>query len=190
MDRDATQSSNNLREGRTSLTPNQNRPPPIRRGFWAVLIFILVPLLGLIILSLFSQRRPPETGLVGGTLRACPNSPNCVSSLAESQGQRVSPLPMVGDHDKSVEMLTQVIENMPRASVVTVAGPYVHAEFQTRLLRFVDDVEFLIDSDAQVIHVRSASRSGHSDFGVNRQRVEVLRREIQSWTKPSEKETL
>ena len=190
MDRDAKQSSNHLSEGETSLTPNQNRPPPIQRGFWAVLIFTLFPLLGLIILSLFSQLRPPEIGLVGGTLRACPNSPNSVSSLAESEDQRVSPLPMMGDRDKSVEMLTQVIENMPRASVITVAGPYLHAEFQTRLLRFVDDVEFLIDPDAKVIHIRSASRSGHSDLGVNRQRVEVLRREIQSWTEPIEKKTL
>jgi len=61
-------------------------------------------------------------------------------------------------------------------SIITEEGSYLHAETRSFLFRFVDDVEFMMDTDSRVIHVRSASRTGYSDLGVNRRRVERLRR--------------
>jgi uncharacterized protein (DUF1499 family) len=65
---------------------------------------------------------------------------------------------------------------MPRARVVKDEGNYMHAEFTSRIFRFVDDVEFVIDDAHKVIHFRSASRLGYSDFGVNRKRMEEIRK--------------
>jgi uncharacterized protein (DUF1499 family) len=78
--------------------------------------------------------------------------------------------------------LTVIVQTFPRTSVITVSDSYLHAEFTSLIFRFVDDVEFVIDNDAKVIHVRSASRLGTSDLGVNRKRVEEIRR---LWNAPS-----
>ena len=64
---------------------------------------------------------------------------------------------------------------MPRATVIRTEGAYLYAEFRTRLMRYVDDVELYYDERAGLVHVRSASRLGRRDFGVNRRRVEELR---------------
>ena len=72
--------------------------------------------------------------------------------------------------------LKQVLLNEPRTRIVKEEGGYLHAEARSFLFRFVDDVEFMFDADQQVIHVRSASRLGYSDLGVNRRRVERIRR--------------
>jgi len=77
--------------------------------------------------------------------------------------------------DEALARLKQVLQEEPRTTIVTEEGGYLHAEVRSFLFRFVDDVEFTLDADNRVIHVRSASRTGYSDFGVNRRRVERLR---------------
>jgi uncharacterized protein (DUF1499 family) len=72
----------------------------------------------------------------------------------------------------------KAVEGMTDSTVIRAEGNYLYAEYRTRLMRFVDDVEFVHDAKAGVIHVRSASRLGRRDFGVNRARVEALRRRI------------
>lgn len=74
-----------------------------------------------------------------------------------------------------MQRLRQIVNAMPRTRVVATTDDYLHVEFTSALLRFVDDVEFRVDVDAGVIHVRSASRVGRYDFGVNRRRVEAIR---------------
>ena len=108
-------------------------------------------------------------------LAPCPNSPNCVSSLAPDDAHRVDPIRFTGAPADALARLRAVVEAMPRAKVTRIDGDSLHAEFTSWLLRFVDDVDAVVDPDAGVIHVRSASRVGYSDLGVNRKRVEAIR---------------
>lgn len=120
-------------------------------------------------------KRPADLGLAGGVLRPCPGSPNCVSSEAGTPADKlVAPFPApAGQAD--LARLKALVAAWPRTEVITTTPDYLHAESTSLLMRFVDDVEFRFDSVAKVIHVRSASRLGKSDMGVNRNRVEGLR---------------
>ncbi len=126
-----------------------------------------------------TTRRPPhlDAGLDAGSheLPACPASPNCVSSLAADRRHRVRPLPLDRPAAAAVARLRAALETMPRTRVVTAGGGYLHAECTSLVFRFVDDLELLVDEPAGVVQVRSASRTGHSDLGANRRRVEALR---------------
>jgi uncharacterized protein (DUF1499 family) len=108
-------------------------------------------------------------------LAPCPNSPNCVSSVAPDAAHRVEPLAFKGAPAAAMERLRATITGMPRARVVRHDATSLSAEFTSWLLRFVDDVDCVLDADARVIHIRSASRVGYSDLGVNRKRVEQIR---------------
>jgi uncharacterized protein (DUF1499 family) len=123
--------------------------------------------------------RPANIGFRNGELAPCPSSPNCVSSQAPDEGHRVAPLPYAGPASDAMARLTVIIRSLPRTAVITRTAGYLHAEFTSALFRFVDDVEFLVDDAAKVIHVRSASRMGQSDLGVNRKRVEEIHRRWQ-----------
>ena len=116
-------------------------------------------------------------GLRDGALAPCPATPNCVSTEAADPTQRMPPLAFAGSAEAARARLRAVLAAMHGGRVVDERGSYLRAEFTTRLLRFVDDVEFLVDADARVIRFRSASRVGRSDFGTNRRRMqEVARR--------------
>ena len=93
-------------------------------------------------------------------LSPCPNSPNCVSSLTTDSEHRIEPLAFSMPVGEALVRLKLVLVNEPRTSIVKEEGDYLHAEVRSFLFRFVDDVEFLFDADKQVIHVRSASRTG------------------------------
>ena len=114
-------------------------------------------------------------GLVEGRLRPCPSSPNCACSQDEEAGHHIEPLRFSGSPREAWDRLHALIEKLPRARVVSRDDRYLHVEFTTLLLRFVDDAEFLLDETTSVIHVRSASRIGHSDLGANRKRIEAIR---------------
>jgi uncharacterized protein (DUF1499 family) len=143
----------------------------------AIVVLVLVPVVFLAALSV-SSRRPENLGVQQGHLSPCPDSPNCVSSRADDAGHRTEPIPFKGSPDGAVAQLKAAIQNIPRMQIVSEAGDYLHAEATSLLFRFVDDVEFLVDREAKVIHVRSASRVGHSDLGANRARVERIRQEF------------
>lgn len=108
-------------------------------------------------------------------LLPCPDSPNCVSSQSRNAAHFVEPLRYKGNLSHAREQVLSVLRSMSGAKVVESASTYVRAEFTSALFRFVDDVEFYFPGDAAVIHVRSASRVGYYDFGVNRRRVERIR---------------
>lgn len=107
-------------------------------------------------------------------LPPCPSSPNCVSSGDPDPARRVDPIPFRGTAAEARETLETFLRSLSRVTVVESSGSGIRAEFRTRL-GFVDDVEFRIDEAAGVIHIRSASRKGYWDFGVNRRRVEAIR---------------
>jgi uncharacterized protein (DUF1499 family) len=125
--------------------------------------------------TLFAGTPPATLGAPGGRLAPCPDRPNCVSSQAGPGPQAIAPLTFQGDPDAAMKALAAAIATLPGATIVTVRADYVHAEFASAVMGFVDDGEFALDAGAKVIHVRSAARLGHSDFGVNRQRIETLR---------------
>lgn len=108
-------------------------------------------------------------------LKDCPDRPNCVSSVAEDQDRYVAPFAYVCDRRQAIDVLEQELSEQPRATIVEKREDYLHAEFRSKIFRFVDDVEFYFPVDQPLVHVRSASRMGYSDLGVNRKRVETLR---------------
>ncbi len=117
---------------------------------------------------------PPKAGLVDGKLRPCPNSPNCVSSESDSPSSRVGPLTFQGPSEKALQDLKEAVQEMG-GEIQEEHNGYLWATFTSRIFRFVDDVEFRMDAADRLIHVRSGSRVGYSDLGVNRRRVEKLR---------------
>ena len=120
----------------------------------------------------FPGKRPTNLGVQGGKLASCPSSPNCVSSQA-SDNHAIAPLRFSGDAEAALRKLKAVVEGMPRTRIIESKPGYLYAEFSTALMGFVDDVEFYCDGAA--IQVRSASRLGYSDLGVNRKRVDAIR---------------
>jgi uncharacterized protein (DUF1499 family) len=117
---------------------------------------------------------PLEVQLVDGRLRPCPESPNCVSSESDNASSRIEPLTFQGLPEKAWGDLKEAIRDMG-GKIQEEHDGYLWATFTTKLFRFVDDVEFRMVSSDGIIHVRSGSRVGYSDLGVNRRRVEKLR---------------
>jgi uncharacterized protein (DUF1499 family) len=136
----------------------------MRRAAAAPLLFAL--------LAACSGTRPMP---MSDALAPCPASPNCVSSQATDAAHHVAPLPFTGDPGAAMRRLRAVIAAMPRTRIVAASDTALHAEFTSRLLRFVDDVDCVVDPAAGVIQIRSASRVGYSDLGANRTRVEAIR---------------
>jgi uncharacterized protein (DUF1499 family) len=133
-------------------------------------------------LGLLSGRPPTDLGVRNGRLEPPSRTPNSVSSQAHlypdaprKDDATIAPLPLAGDAGTAIERLTRIVESMPGARIVDVRPDYLYAQFTTKWLKFVDDVEFWASPGEGVIHVRSASRVGRRDFGVNRKRVEAIR---------------
>ena len=128
-------------------------------------------------------KSPSNIGVRDGKLAPCPRSPNCVSSQSGDKEHFIEPLKYGGPLTEAVDRLLGVLGSMKRVRVVTRTERYIHAEFTSAVFRFVDDAEFSFDDTAKVIHVRSASRVGRSDMGVNRKRVEEIRRRFDAGPK-------
>lgn len=120
---------------------------------------------------------PSAATIDSGQLAPCPSSPNCVSSQATDNDHRIQPLAIPGDAAQQMAALRAVVNGMPRTEISGQTDRYLWVVFTSRLMRFRDDVEFLIGADGTV-QVRSASRLGHSDLGVNRERVEAIRAKL------------
>ena len=127
---------------------------------------------------MFAGKRPANLGVTNGRLIPCKRTPNCVSSQADRADAEhyIAPIAFKGD---AITALRKLLHAMERVSVVREAPDYLHAEFRSKLMGYVDDVEFYYDKAAGLIHMRSASRLGRRDFGVNRKRIEEIRRLIQ-----------
>ncbi|AOY79182.1 DUF1499 domain-containing protein [Moorena producens JHB] len=127
----------------------------------------------------FPGKQPTNIGIQSsGQLAPCPNTPNCVSSYSKDAEHGIEPLGYNSTPTEAMAKLKIVIQNLERTQIIEEKDNYLYAQFTTPLMGFVDDVEFLLDDTAKVIHVRSASRLGKSDLGVNRKRVEIIRAEL------------
>lgn len=112
-------------------------------------------------------------------LAACPNSPNCVSSQATDAGHFIAPFKIIGNAGEAWAALKNALIGQSRTVITSETADTLHAEATSLVFRFVDDIDAILDADAKLIHIRSASRVGYGDFGVNRKRMEALRLQLQ-----------
>ncbi len=128
------------------------------------LLLTLIPFL-----SACAGEPPQNIGVSEGRLTPCPESPNCVSSFENDEEHGIEPL------SADLDQIEQVLLGLDEANIVSASDNYLYAEFSSRIMGYVDDVEFLHDQNAGITHVRSASRLGYSDLGANRARIERIR---------------
>lgn len=122
-----------------------------------------------------SGARPAQLGVKDGHLLPCPASPNCVSSDAPDTAHSVAPFPLIVPPRDGWRAVQAAIDGLPRTKMISVTDDYLHVECSSAVFGFVDDLELHLRPAENIIAVRSASRLGHSDLGVNRKRVESLR---------------
>jgi uncharacterized protein (DUF1499 family) len=137
------------------------------------------PLLAALVLvmPLFScaGKKPENLGLHGGRLAPCPSSPNCVSTDDADAAHRIAPFQIAMPVEEAWTAVKAMVASLPRTKIITVTDDYLHAECSSKFVGFVDDLELHLRPNQNLIAARSAARLGHSDFGVNRQRIESLR---------------
>lgn len=165
----------------------------LRRVLAALLLVVLGAAAGLALHlatakgdTMFAGKRPEYLGVKDGRLARPKSTPNCVSSQADPADAEhyVAPIRFKGSALEAIAAAHQAVAGMERASVVRHEGNYLYTEFKSKLMGFVDDVEFTYDEKAGLLHLRSASRLGRRDFGVNRARVENLRARIERRVNP------
>jgi len=154
---------------------------------WFVIVIVLLTLLAVVAgqLGLLQGTLPTDLGVREGKLKPPSMAENSVTSQAAlypDHPQRnyadIAPLPVKGNGPATLARIKAVVESMEGAKVVKSDPDYLYAQFTTRFMKFVDDVEFWFDPASSVIQVRSASRVGRRDFGVNRKRIEAVRVEL------------
>jgi uncharacterized protein (DUF1499 family) len=133
------------------------------------------PVLAIGSLFSFSGDRPTNLGITNNSLAPCPSSPNCVNSTSPDAAHQIAPIALNGSPTTAIATLKRIIQSEPRTQIITETPNYLYAEFTSAIMGFVDDVEFYVDPKENEIQVRSASRLGESDLGVNRKRLEALR---------------
>jgi uncharacterized protein (DUF1499 family) len=152
--------------------PDPRRRPADRDGVRGVRLGAAVLALPALLLLAGCRGRPGQLAPPGEALRPCPSTPNCVSTEATDPRHAMPPLPYPGSAQAAHARARAALLAEPRTRVVTERPGYLHAEARSRVFRFVDDVEVMVDSAAQVVRFRSASRLGRSDLGVNRARMQ------------------
>ncbi len=117
----------------------------------------------------------------GVSLGACPASPNCVSSLEKREGKHyLEEITYSGSREQALASILEAVKGEKNYEVVTQRQDYVHIIFRSGFFKFIDDLELYLPEDEEVIHFRSAARSGYSDFGVNRKRMDRIRERFEA----------
>ena len=120
-------------------------------------------------------RMPDGLGADRGLLAPCPNKPNCVSSSADDEDHQIAAFAIEGSAEAAWVGLRSTVEGAPRVEIVTSSDDYLHVVYTSSVMHYRDDVEFLLLRGKNEIAVRSASRVGYGDMGVNRKRIEAIR---------------
>jgi len=150
----------------------------VRKLMATLLILFVLILMGAFSMGIYSHKTP-ELGLIHGKLSPCPDKPNCVCSEDDTTDvhHSIQPLSTEGiDHAAAWLRLIDIVK-ASGGSIQQHSDIYLHATFTSPLFCFVDDFEARLDAANRTIHIRSASRVGHSDLGVNRKRAEKIRLE-------------
>jgi uncharacterized protein (DUF1499 family) len=157
---------------------------------YIILFLLAVAIVALAILvagqlGLLRGKAPADLGLKEGKLKRPSRTPNSVTSQADlwpdhpqKAYSQIAPFKISGDGSAEMQKIAEVLKAMPRTVIVQQEPGYIYAQSTTQLLKFTDDIEFVLDAKAGVIHVRSASRIGRKDFGVNRARVESIHKAL------------
>ena len=135
----------------------------------------VAPIVALVLGLACAGTRPTDIGVADGTLTPCPSSPNCVSSGDEDAAHKVAPLLLAIPAMDAWKAAREAVLTLPRTVIVQESEGYLHAESTSELMGYVDDLELHLVAENGRIDVRSASRVGYGDAGVNRARVEALR---------------
>ncbi|TVP88596.1 MAG: DUF1499 domain-containing protein [Pseudomonadaceae bacterium] len=142
-------------------------------------LLIILAILALLVAAFFARiywqnAQVPALGHTQGQLAPLSSKPNGVSTQAEETDKQVEPWPFFGDQKTSMQAIMAAVQSYGEVEVVTQDTDYLRVVFITPRMRFRDDAEFYLDSESEQIHFRSASRAGHSDMGLNRERYEAL----------------
>lgn len=143
--------------------------------WWLWGVIVLAALYLILRLRVVFRPAPGNLGVREGKLAECPGTPNCVATQTELPPFQMAPIPFPDSPEQALARMETALRSLPRTRIVEKTPGYLHAECRSFLFRFVDDVECLVDAERKVIHFRSASRLGRSDFGVNRRRLEEIR---------------
>ena len=156
---------------------------------WLVIAVALLIILAIAAgqLGFLQGTAPTDLGVHNGRLKPPSMTENSVTSQAAlypDHPQRkyadIAPLALKGDGPATIAKIKAIVEGMDGAKVVRSERDYLYAQYTTKLMRYVDDVEFWFDPAAKVIQVRSASRVGRGDLGVNRKRIEAVRAALEA----------
>jgi uncharacterized protein (DUF1499 family) len=123
----------------------------------------------------FPGKRPTHLGVEAARLPPCPSSPNCVSSDAADPAHSIAAFALASPSREAWLAVRASVESLPRTKIISETADYLHAECTSAVFGFVDDLELHLRTAEKVVAVRSASRLGYSDLGVNRRRIEDLR---------------
>jgi uncharacterized protein (DUF1499 family) len=152
-----------------------------------ILLLLAIALLALVLLiagqlGFLRGKAPQDLGLQNGKLKRPALTPNSVTSQADlwldhprRTDAAIAPLKASGDGSAEMRKIAELLQAMPRTVIIKQEPGYIYAQSTTALLKFTDDIEFSLDAGKGIIDVRSASRLGQKDFGVNRARVEAIR---------------
>jgi uncharacterized protein (DUF1499 family) len=143
------------------------------------LFFIVAGIIMSVFFSGCAGTPPQDLGIHEGQLKSCPNSPNCVNSQGPTNDTEhtIAPLSYATSHKQAHDILVALLQDWPRVTIIDQRDDYIRCEFASAVMGFVDDVEFYFSAPGR-IDVRSASRLGHSDLGVNRKRIEAIRQQF------------
>lgn len=147
-------------------------PGSVKLLLWMALALLALP-------SCNSGHEKNRLGLVDSRLTPCPSSPNCVSSDANNAERQVAPFVLIMPPEQAWALLIEQVSGLSKTNIVRQESRYLHVECRSRIFSFVDDVEFHLRPEQKIVAVRSASRTGYYDFGVNRSRIEKLRQTLQ-----------
>lgn len=147
------------------------------------ILIIILSVLALLVLFFFItklvQSRPKPLGVRDGRLLSCPASPNCVCTIDTDDQHGIAPMHYHGDKATAYAKVFRFVSSQENIKIYAENPEqgYFRVEVITPLMRFVDDVEFLLQDG--VVHFRSASRFGYGDMELNRQRMEAWREELE-----------
>lgn len=173
------------------MSATEGKSKSINRSLFTVVLLLLVTIIwvGIRITlpdnpTILAGTRPENLGLISGKSAACPSTPNCVSSQSEDPEHYIKPFTYQSSAIEAIAQLKNIIADRERAKLIAYdkTANYLCAEFTSRWMGFVDDVEFYVNDKAKKIELRSASRLGESDLGVNRKRLESIRKQFESIT--------
>ena len=144
-------------------------------GLISIVLGIIITVSSSLLFSSSAIALTANLGINDSHLSPCPESPNCVVSQNGDEKHSIEPITYSTDRETAKKTLLKVLTVVPRTEVIKSDDDYILAESKSRIFSFVDDVEFYFPEGENVIHMRSASRVGESDLGVNKRRLEQIR---------------